>query len=292
MIAGMYTITPLQLPLSLLSTTLYPSSSTRHPAYPVVAPTSHPIPIITPSHTPTSASRTPSQILSALSLPTSFLLKDSNNTLRTIFLIREHPCGLDGLRKGAVPGFTHILPSEPSSWGLQNVHPVIGSFSSPVYPHITPDSWTVALSSCGQPVEEDDDPGKPVIALIKGAKRAGKSTFGRSVLNTLLEKYEKCVWLECDLGQGEFGCGGVVGIWIIDRPVLGESRCPKRADLCDVLTCSRSAFHASSDTGEGTLPRHLYTSHLPRRISRRCTAPPESLSVRDPIRPFPLKFSR
>jgi polynucleotide 5'-hydroxyl-kinase GRC3/NOL9 len=63
----------------------------------------------------------------------------------------------------------------------------------------------------------------PLVALIKGPKRSGKSSFGRAAVNRLLENYEKVAWLECDLGQGEFGCGGVVGIWILERPVLGES---------------------------------------------------------------------
>lgn len=61
----------------------------------------------------------------------------------------------------------------------------------------------------------------PTIALIKGPKRSGKSTVARAALNRLLDAYERVAWLECDLGQGEFGCGGVVGLWLIDRPILG-----------------------------------------------------------------------
>lgn len=58
--------------------------------------------------------------------------------------------------------------------------------------------------------------------LVKGPKRSGKSTMARAALNTLLSTYERVTWLECDLGQGEFGCGGVIGLWILDQPIFGE----------------------------------------------------------------------
>lgn len=116
----------------------------------------------------------------------------------------------------------------------------------PVYPYMTPASWSSALSSFAPRTsspsrlgrqnlggddeddsdDDDDDEGEdklPPVMLVKGPKRSGKSTFARSLLNNLLARYEKVAWLECDLGQGEFGCGGVVGIWMVDRPVLGES---------------------------------------------------------------------
>ena len=67
---------------------------------------------------------------------------------------------------------------------------------------------------------------RPLVTLVKGAKRSGKSTFARAALHRLLERYERVAWLECDLGQGEFSCGGVVGIWVLDRPVLGEPSAP------------------------------------------------------------------
>lgn len=68
--------------------------------------------------------------------------------------------------------------------------------------------------------DEDEDE-ESIIALVKGPKRSGKSTFARAALNGLLNRYVKVAWLECDLGQGEFSPGGSVGLWIIDQPVLG-----------------------------------------------------------------------
>jgi len=96
---------------------------------------------------------------------------------------------------------------------------VIGSFSTPVYWYEGPASWTPALGSLA-PVTEAEDSLVPVV-LVKGPKRTGKSSMARAALNTLLGEYQQVAWLECDLGQGEFGCGGMVGLWIVDRPVLG-----------------------------------------------------------------------
>ena len=107
---------------------------------------------------------------------------------------------------------------------------VIGSFSTPVYPYEEPASWTSALASLASPAEIDDAVA-PVV-LVKGPKRTGKSSMARAALNTLLGEYAQVAWLECDLGQGEFGCGGTVGLWILDRPVLGKQRVsPYTCDL-------------------------------------------------------------
>ncbi|WVQ83048.1 hypothetical protein IAT38_005186 [Cryptococcus sp. DSM 104549] len=214
-IAGLYTVTPLQRDLSIASSTLSPSSTVAHPVF---APTSHPLPILSPVVNPPKR-QLPSPILSNLSLPKSFQTKDGSGR-RTIFLVQENRCGIDGLRYGAVPGFANIWLEEEGSWGLWGVHPVVGSFPTPVYPHITPSSWSDALTLADTTVE---DPRAPLVGIVKGPKRSGKSTFARSLLNNLLGRYSRVAWLECDLGQGEFGCGGVVGLWVVDRPVLGPS---------------------------------------------------------------------
>jgi polynucleotide 5'-hydroxyl-kinase GRC3/NOL9 len=77
-----------------------------------------------------------------------------------------------------------------------------------------------------QTEEDEDEDQTPPIILVKGPKRSGKSTFARATLNNLLNRYEKVAWLECDLGQGEFSPGAVVGIWMINSPILGTSLFP------------------------------------------------------------------
>ncbi|WVF68971.1 hypothetical protein IAT40_003745 [Kwoniella sp. CBS 6097] len=221
LVAGTYILTPLSGALEIASTSLSADGS----SHPIFAPTSHPIPAISVSG---QRSIEPIYALEKLKLPKGFKKAGS------LFLLRGNRCGVDGLRYGAVPGFANIWLEEEGSWGLRGVHPVIGSFSTPVYPHVTQPSWNAALSGLPSStstavqdlpdVEEGyEDAQKPFVGLVKGTKRSGKSTFARTVMNRLLGIYERVAWLECDLGQGEFGCGGVVGLWVLDRPVIGPS---------------------------------------------------------------------
>ena len=115
MLAGIYTLSPLQGSIDLLSTTLHPSST----PVPVFAPSSHPIPVIVPSSNPTNVKKT-SSYLSKLQLPSTFQLGDS----RTVLLVREHDCGLQGLKGGIVPGFSNIWSEDRGSWGLKTINPV------------------------------------------------------------------------------------------------------------------------------------------------------------------------
>lgn len=101
---------------------------------------------------------------------------------------------------------------------------------------------------------EGADGDSPVVALVKGPKRSGKSTIARAALNTLLQGYARVAWLDTDLGQGEFAPGGVVGLWILEEPVFGMSRSPSWSSIA--LT-HRSRFHPSPPCGAGSLPRCL-----------------------------------
>ncbi|WVW84854.1 hypothetical protein I302_106889 [Kwoniella bestiolae CBS 10118] len=206
-IAGTYTLTPLSGSISISSCTLSPNGS----SHPIFAPTSHPIPIISSSSTATQKNV---PWLKKLKLSKEF--KQGQN----LFLVRENQCGIDGLRYGAIPGFAHIWLEEVGSWGLKGVHPVTGSFSTPIYPHVTPPTWSKAVNSLPSAEEAIE---QPFVGLVKGPKRSGKSTFARAVLNNLLKRYGRAAWLECDLGQGEFSAGGVVGLWVLDKQVLGPS---------------------------------------------------------------------
>jgi polynucleotide 5'-hydroxyl-kinase GRC3/NOL9 len=126
MLAGTYTIMPLQSPIAITSTTIYPLS--RNQPIPVFAPSSHPIPII--SGSPSSKRSQPSPTLSKLPLPPTFQLGEA----RTIFLVREYECGLVGLRNGVVPGFSNIWGEDKGIWGLKLVHPVCTTHVRKVVP--------------------------------------------------------------------------------------------------------------------------------------------------------------
>lgn len=107
---------------------------------------------------------------------------------------------------------------------------MLGSSPTVAYPHTTPASWTKALASLAPAADSNDldspPPEEPTpIVVVKGPKRSGKSSLARAALNTLLSTYQKVAWLETDLGQAEFGCGGVVGLWVLERPVFGKREC-------------------------------------------------------------------
>jgi polynucleotide 5'-hydroxyl-kinase GRC3/NOL9 len=101
----------------------------------------------------------------------------------------------------------------------------LGSSSTIHHPHVQPESWSEPLNSLvpAESVDDDsdDEEESAPVTLVKGPKRSGKSTFARAVLNNLLNRYETVAWLECDLGQGEFSPGGIVGLWLIRQPILG-----------------------------------------------------------------------
>lgn len=228
-VVGTYSITPLQGALSLLSTTVAPSPDNL--SFPVFAPTSHPVPVLARANDEESES----DLLESLDLPESFDLSPS----QTVFLLTENRTGIEGLTGDVVPGFNNIWLSEEGAWGMKGVHPVLDNFPVPVYPHVTPESWRQALisivpSDAGADDSDDETPGpaaRPPVAIVKGPKRSGKSALARATLNKLLETYAQVAWLECDLGQGEFSCGGAVGLWVLDQPVLGPAFTHQRSPL-------------------------------------------------------------
>ncbi|KAJ7155419.1 hypothetical protein C8R43DRAFT_1065992 [Mycena crocata] len=85
--------------------------------------------------------------------------------------------------------------------------------SKDIQPFILPASWDIALNSLSD--------SRHGVYLIKGHKKSGKSTFARTLLNRLLDRYRKVAFLECDLGQSEFTPGGLVALNIIEEPVFG-----------------------------------------------------------------------
>ncbi|TFY80906.1 hypothetical protein EWM64_g3107, partial [Hericium alpestre] len=62
--------------------------------------------------------------------------------------------------------------------------------------------------------------GAPKI-LIRGPKNSGKSSFARTLVNSLLTRYKRVMFLECDLGQSEFTPGGMVALTLLSQPLFG-----------------------------------------------------------------------
>ncbi|KAJ9092435.1 hypothetical protein QFC21_006817 [Naganishia friedmannii] len=185
-------------------------------------------------------------------LPTSMV--ESCRPSSIVFLLQELDSGLENMPGPAV-GLHKVWPEGKGAFGLYGVHPVLRQAQSPVYRHITPQSWTDALNAFGDlsisaehvdggEYDDDDEPAEdrtsPCIALVKGAKRSGKSTFTREIVNRLLRKYERVAYLDTDLGQSEFGTGGTVGLYILEQPLLGPAfshpRQPLRSHFIGSLT--------------------------------------------------------
>jgi hypothetical protein len=140
--------------------------------------------------------------------------------------------------------------------------------------------------------EEDEDQTAPII-LVKGPKRSGKSTFARATLNNLLNRYEKVAWLECDLGQGEFSPGGVVGLWMIDAPILGMSLFFYRFADTNAALMIRSTVHSPPRPRESPLPRFIYPPNMLRRIHSRNPKPYKPLHLRTrPSPPLTLRIEQ
>ncbi|KAF9442907.1 hypothetical protein P691DRAFT_738484 [Macrolepiota fuliginosa MF-IS2] len=82
-------------------------------------------------------------------------------------------------------------------------------------PFILPPTWSKAL-----PPSPSSLPNNPIY-LIKGPKKCGKSSFARTLLNTLLSSYARVAYIDCDLGQSEFTPGGMVTLNVISHSTFG-----------------------------------------------------------------------
>ncbi len=57
--------------------------------------------------------------------------------------------------------------------------------------------------------------------LICGGKDAGKSTYLRYMINCLLNKYDKCAYIDCDPGQPEFTLSTCLQLTYVTQPLFG-----------------------------------------------------------------------
>ncbi|GJJ07824.1 hypothetical protein Clacol_002029 [Clathrus columnatus] len=107
--------------------------------------------------------------------------------------------------------------------GLHFVNPSV-SLKPPMHTFLLHDSWANALDLCISKFTSNNvSIAKPFVGLVKGPKNCGKSTFARSLLNTILTSYARVAFLECDVGQSEFTPGGMVSLHVLSMPVFGPS---------------------------------------------------------------------
>ncbi|CAL5222401.1 g4760 [Coccomyxa viridis] len=87
--------------------------------------------------------------------------------------------------------------------------------------HIMPE-WAEAASGISAAMQEAcAGGGAAAVTAVCGSKGTGKSTFGRLLLNSLLNACNQVAWLETDCGQPEFTVPGLVSLTYIKQPVFG-----------------------------------------------------------------------
>ncbi|TEB24439.1 hypothetical protein FA13DRAFT_1669430 [Coprinellus micaceus] len=211
---GTCNLTVLHGSILILGSTLYPSTNSHR----IYAPKSSPLPVIRCSFTKTKES-----LLGDVDLPSRVSIDDDIRRHGAVLLLQELRTGIEGLGKICRP---FLNAFQQPKWQPANAFKLPGlclarGQLSDVAPFILPPSWSEALERCTSSHQLPDAQDVCNVYLIKGPKNTGKSTFSRTLLNKLLETYERVAFLECDLGQSEFTPGGMVALNLISRPIFG-----------------------------------------------------------------------
>ena len=114
------------------------------------------------------------------------------------------------------------------------------SFPPSLQPLLMLPTWQKAFESL-----DSMGPSAPPVVLVKGQTKTGKSTCSRTLVNSLLSRYQRVAFLECDVGQTEFTPPGIVSLTIIDTPILGQFITTTFLDWL-LTNIDRSSFHAPS----------------------------------------------
>lgn len=62
----------------------------------------------------------------------------------------------------------------------------------------------------------------PPVILVCGPRKVGKSTFGRFLVNNLLNSHPKVCYADLDCGQTEFMPPGFLSLKVVTEPLLGK----------------------------------------------------------------------
>ncbi|KAI5984811.1 hypothetical protein EDC04DRAFT_2831401 [Pisolithus marmoratus] len=203
---GVYLLTVLQGRANLCGVTLGPSS-THHRVF---APRSSPIPVI--SWAPTNShSKRP--------LPSS--VHASRDA--TVVLIQYVNTGVEGLSRVCRVFENVFKPPRDAparDIGIPEIR-LISHSTKDILPFTLLPSWETSLAYMDPASSNETDTTIIPVCVVKGPKKSGKSTFSRTLLNRLLNRYRRVAFLECDVGQSEFTPGGMVALSIIESHIFG-----------------------------------------------------------------------
>ena len=161
------------------------ASSTDMPIY---APSTHPLPVIEASLQPLSLSSS-----QTVNFPATWSYKPSPIAKlgRGTILLKPLRTGLEGLERFARVG--GMIPRNVGMWALADTDRKwrSGSFELVASPHrnanalAMPPSWSKSLDVL-EKVSENN--ARDIRIVVQGAKRAGKSTFAKMLVNRLLKQ--------------------------------------------------------------------------------------------------------
>ncbi|PWN29849.1 hypothetical protein BDZ90DRAFT_278097 [Jaminaea rosea] len=100
----------------------------------------------------------------------------------------------------------------------------------------------------------------PQAVLVRGAKGAGKSTFGRTLLNIYAARHQRVALLDVDLGQGHFQPAGSVHLYIFSLSSSSNSQHPLISPSWLTHPCLPAPAH-SIFLGQ-TTPKDLPSSYF------------------------------
>ncbi|KAI6040649.1 hypothetical protein EDC04DRAFT_2674743 [Pisolithus marmoratus] len=199
---GVYLLTVLQGHANLCGITLGPST-THHRVF---APRSSPIPVI---------SWVPTERYSKRPLPSSVHASPD----ATVVLIQYADTGVEGLSRVCRVFENVFKPARDTparDIGIPEIR-LISHSTKDVLPFTLPPSWETGLLCMDPASNSETDTTVIPVCVVKGPKKSGKSTFSRTLLNRLLNRYRRVAFLECDVGQSEFTPGGMVALSIIEN---------------------------------------------------------------------------
>ncbi|KAI6039237.1 hypothetical protein EDC04DRAFT_2686819 [Pisolithus marmoratus] len=203
---GVYLLTVLQGCANLCGVTLGPSS-TQHRVF---APRSSPIPVISWAPTERPSKRPLPSIVHA-------------NPDAMVVLIQYANTGVEGLSR-VFRVFKNVFKpprdAPARDIGIPEIR-LISHSTKDVLPFTLPPSWETGLVYVDPASNNETDTTVIPGCLVKGPKKSGKSTFSRTLLNRLLNRYRRVAFLECDVGQSEFTPGGMVALSIVENRVFG-----------------------------------------------------------------------
>ncbi|KAH8115740.1 hypothetical protein DFH11DRAFT_1507371, partial [Phellopilus nigrolimitatus] len=216
---GVYNLTILRGSVSLMGSNLPASSSVTHSIF---APKCSPIPIIEALAFNDPAFSAPSTVTNIPERISRVIGPDC-----TIIFLEDNLTGIDGLGR-VCKTFEGIFEGEASSENVFRLRSArnVSALNRAMQPFQVPVSWQNAFAflpktpSEGGIGDETLSP-QPVVVLVRGQKRTGKSTLARTVMNRLLNQHRRVAFLECDLGQTEFAPPALVSLNVVDRPMFG-----------------------------------------------------------------------